>query len=285
MASTLSGVLRLIHVLPPQEVLNRIFAGSPQGEADALRARAESALQERAKLLAAQFGITPVCELLQGRAHEAIVRASESLDATLVVVGARGEHEGESPADALGGTAFKLIARSAIPVLLVRREIQEPYCHALACVKGVRTDRDVVSWADRLSPENLVHILSAYTVPYERRLTEWGASQSTIDVYATRDRDERTRQLSELLKEIGLPAARARLHVARGEPLETILSHAEQWKSDLIILGRRAQASEGLPGSIARQVAARAPADVMIVAPKIISRTAALMDSHAGVQT
>ena len=56
-----------------------------------------------------------------------------------------------------------------------------------------------------MSPEDLIHIVSAYTVPYEGRLIEWGASKATVDVYATRERDERTRQLSVLLSELGLP--------------------------------------------------------------------------------
>jgi nucleotide-binding universal stress UspA family protein len=242
-------------------------------------------LQERANRLAAQFGVRPELDLLQGRAYEAIARASESLDATLVVVGARGEHEHERGPEFVGGTAFKLAAFSAVPTVLVRGEVQEPYCQVVACAKAVRADRGLVEWANRVSPENLLHILSAYTVQYERRLTEWGASQATIDVYAARERDERARHLSELLTDLRLPAARARLHVERGQPVETILKHAAQWKADLLILGRRAEAPEGLPGSVVREVVARARTDVMIVAPRAVSRTAALMDSHVGERT
>lgn len=280
LASRLSGELYLIHVMPPSDLLQRIFVGDFQRETDTIRLRAERALQKRATLLTAGLATKPACKLVQGRAHEAIALASKSLGATLIVVGARGEHDGDSSEEAVGGTAFKLVARSPIPTLLVRHEIYRPYDHVLACAKGVVTDRPVIEWANRLSPASLIHVLSAYTVPYEQRLMEWGATQSTIDAYATRERDERTRLLSQLLDEFGLMAARARLHVARGEPLEAILSHAAEWECDLVIVGQRAHAPEGVAGSIARRVASRAATDVLVVSSKTISRTAELMDSQ-----
>jgi nucleotide-binding universal stress UspA family protein len=268
--------------MPPADLLEKIFVGDLQSEAARIRTRAEKALQERATLLAAGLAIKPACKLVQGRAHEAIAQAGKSLEATLIVVGARGEHEGRSGEDPVGGTALKLVARSPLPTLLVRHETYRPYDHVLACAKGVPTDRAVIEWANRVSPASLIHVLSAYTVPYERRLMEWGASQATIDVYATRERDERTRLLSQLLDEFGLMAARARLHVTRGEPFETILSHAAQWETDLVIVGQRAHAPEGFAGSIARRVASRAATDVLVVSSKTLSRTAELMDSHFG---
>jgi nucleotide-binding universal stress UspA family protein len=146
----------------------------------------------------------------------------------------------------------------------------------------VPTDRAVIEWADRLSPASLLHVLSAYTVPHERRLIEWGASQATIDAYATRERDDRTRQLSKLLDEFDLMAARARLHVSKGEPVETILGHTTEWNSDLVIVGQRVRAPEGLAGSIARQVVSRAGTDVMVVPSRSVSRTEDLMTSQFG---
>lgn len=281
-AVSLSGELHLVHVMPPADLLQKIFAGGLPSEADNIRIRAEKTLQERAAALTARFAIKPVCKLVHGRAHEAIAELGRSLDATLVVIGARGESAESPGAESVGGTAFKLVARSLLPTLLVRHDLYQPYGNVLACAKGVLTDRAVIEWANRLSPASLLHILSAYTVPYERRLRDFGASQSTIDVYATRERDERTRQLSALLDEFGLLAARAQLHVARGEPLETILNHAAQWKSDLLIVGQRAHAPEGLAGSIARQVASRAATDVLVVSSKTLSRTAELMNSQFG---
>ena len=167
-----------------------------------------------------------------------------------------------------------MAGRSAVATLLVRREAHQPYHCAIACGKGAPIDRAVVGWADRLTPGNLVHLVSAYNVPYEDRLTMWGASQSTIDVYVGREREERSRQLSNTLAGVGIHAARVRLHVERGAPLQTILRSAARLESDLIIVGRRAQEDPlggGAFGSVARQLALLAPMDVMIIPPEIAS--------------
>jgi nucleotide-binding universal stress UspA family protein len=87
-------------------------------------------------------------------------------------------------------------------------------------------------------------------------------------LYATRERDQRIQKLSALLEQIGLPAARARLHVDRGEPLATILQKAAEWRADLLVMGRRRGTDSLAPGprgNVARDLALAAPADVMIV--------------------
>ena len=132
------------------------------------------------------------------------------------------------------------------------------------------SDRAVLDWANKMSPADLIHLLSAYAVPYERRLIECGAPPRTLDAYAGREQNARTQALSELLREFGLPAARVRLHVARGYAVPTILSHAGQWQADLLVVGRRGRVnplSAGPFGSVARHIAFLAPIDVMIVPP------------------
>jgi nucleotide-binding universal stress UspA family protein len=276
LAFTLRCSLDLAHVLPPLEVLEQIFPPPLEKEVSALRARAERALNERAHRIAAQLGVTPACHLLHGPAHEAILAAAESLGSSVVVLGAQGEREGVLPTSTVGNTALKVAEQANLPTLLVRREAQQPYCHVMGCVRGESADRAVIRWTSSVSPEDLIHFVSAYTVPYESRLIEWGASQSTIDVYATRERDQRTSQLSQQLSETDLPAARARLHVERGEPLQTILRTARQWQADLIVVGRRAGVDSQAPspfGSLARGIAQLAPMDVMIVPPTAEANT------------
>ena len=270
LASALVKPLYLMHVLPPRDLLESLLPGLAVMGVEALRSQAERALQERAQRIAEQFGLAPRCKVVYGEAHRAILDASHSLEADLIVLGAQGEREGALPTETVGDTAVKLAERSLSATLLVRRESQGHYCHVVACAKGVPADRAVVEWANRVSPADLIHIVSAYAIPFERSLIEWGASQKTLDAYATRERDERMQKLSGLLSEIGVPAARARLHMERGEPLPTILRTAAQWQADLLVVGRRAQANPLTAGqfaSIARHIAFRASIDVMIVPP------------------
>jgi nucleotide-binding universal stress UspA family protein len=277
LTSSRGGVLQLIHVLPPRDVLAGIFPSQTDNEIAALRTRVGVALQERVHVIAASFAVTPSWTLLHGRAHRAILDATAKFQADLIVVGAQGEHGAASSTTTVGETAFKLAQQSQIPVLLVRREPSQPYHTVMACAKGERIDNRVIEWANRLSPDSLLHLASAYTVPYEERLREWGASESSIDLYATRERDERIRRLGSTLGELRMPAARARLHVERGMPLQLILNAAAQFSADLIIVGRRHPPDPlggGAFGSVARGVAILSPADVLIVPPQLARPTA-----------
>lgn len=273
LAAAFDAQLQLMHVMPPREVLEEVFRADIEGEASSIRARAEQALQERAQRLTAQCKTPPACSLHFGPAHRAILDAAESLNADLVVLGGWGEHEGAATGEGLGGTALKVAERNHGATLLVKRDPLMPYGRILGCARGgAAADRSVLKWAMRLSPQELVHLVSAYSVGYERRLIEWGASPATLDLYAGRAREVHNRMLLDLLAELAIPAARVTLHVERGDPLEVILRSAARWESDLIVLGRRAGVDSLAPGpfgigSVARQVALRAAADVLVVPP------------------
>ena len=278
LTSSLGGVLQVIHVLPPRELLAQLLPPPTEKEIASLRTRADVALQDRIRTVAATFSVTPSWALFHGQAHRAILDAARMLAADIVVIGAQGEHGGSPSSETtIGETALKLAQRSEIPILLVRRDPKESYRAIIACAKGEPIDRRVIGWANEMSPGNLLHVVSAYTVPYEGRLREWGASASTIDVYATREREHRTRYLSDTLGEMQIPAARVRLHVERDAPLKLILRKAAQLSADLIIVGRRAQPEPlggGSFGSIARHVAFLAPMDVLVTPPETAKRVA-----------
>jgi len=269
-ARTIGGGLHLVHVLPPLDAFAQPCPGPIALDAEAMRARAANSLGDLAERISRQFGIATERHLFHGRAHRAILEAIAKLEPDVAVLGARGEHDGVQPSQTVGDTALQVAERSGIPTLLARREVQEPYHHVVGCAKGVGSDRSVVQWSARMSPADLFHVLSAYEVPYAARMSEWGASPATVDAYAKRIHDQQEERLRRLLGEIGLPAARARLHVERGEAAATILRNAAQWNADLLVVGRRPQVrslTHSPFGSVARQVAFLAPTDVMIVPP------------------
>jgi nucleotide-binding universal stress UspA family protein len=274
LVSSLGGVLQVVHVLPPRALFSQILPPPPEAAISAVRGRADAALQHRMHLITSAFGITPSWALFHGQAHRAILDAVATFAADIVVAGAGGEHGPPHSPETMGDTTLKLAQRSRVPILIVRREPTEPYRAILACAKGNQQDRAVIGWANVLSPNNLLHIVSAFTVPYEERLIEWGASKSTIDVYAAREGDERMRHVSTTLDEMHIPAARARLHIERSAPLQLILRNAAELSADLIVVGRRAQPDPlggGEFGSVARHVAFLAPMDVLIVPPESVS--------------
>ncbi|MGH8297021.1 MAG: universal stress protein [Steroidobacteraceae bacterium] len=272
--SSLGGVLQVVHVLPPRTLFGQIFPDPLEEAIAAVRKRAEDALQRRMHLITSEFAVAPSWALFHGQAHREILDAVTMFSADIVVVGAGGEHSRPSSSETIGETTLKLAQRSQVSVLVVRREPTEPYRAILACAKGDRRDRAVIGWADVLSPDHLLHVVSAYTVPYEERLIEWGASKSTIDVYAAREGDGRMRHVSNTLTEMDIPAARTQLHVERAAPVQLILGNAAKVSADLIVVGRRAQPDPlggGEFGSVARHVTFLAPMDVLIVPPEIPS--------------
>ncbi|MBK7251757.1 MAG: universal stress protein [Gammaproteobacteria bacterium] len=267
LAAQTGAALHLLHVLPPGEVMERLL---PAAGTDGLRAHADRGLQERAQRFTAELGVTATCELRQGRAHQEILRAIEGVGAHLAVLGAQGERAALMPPSTIGGSVFEVVERARVAILLVRREAGGDYAQVLACAKGVASDRAVLAWADRLSPGELIQVVSAYDVPYARRLTEWGATDAAIDAYAARERDRRAQHVGEVLDGLGIPAARARQHIERGEAVKTILMSAARWQADLVVVARRAYAAflvEGPFGSVAREVAVLAPMDVLVVPP------------------
>lgn len=271
--ASLRGTLQVVHVLPPRALFGQVFPAPLEDAVAAIRKRVDDALQHRMHLIASAFPVVPSWALFHGQAHRAILDAAAMFGADLIVVGAGGEH-GRSSSDALGETTLKLAQRSPVPVLIVRQEPGEPYRAIIACVKGNRYDRAAIGWADSLTPNNLLHIVSAFTVPYEERLAQWGAPKSTVDVYAAREGEERIRYVAHTLGEMRVPAARAQLHVERAAPLQLILSCAAKLSADLIIVGRRAQPDPlggGEFGSVARHIALLAPMDVLIVPPESVS--------------
>lgn len=82
---------------------------------------------------------------------------------------------------------------------------------------------------------------------------------------------EKSRQhCHHLLKQLQVGAATGsvvpRFHVAVGHPAEQIVRHAENWKSDLIVMGHRGHSlfERWLAGSVAKRVIDLAQCDVLI---------------------
>lgn len=270
LAVQLGGELRVLHVLPPGEILERLLPAGEATGAAGFRDRMEQALRERAQRLQSETGVRATCELRQGRAHEEIVAALESAGATLAVLGAQGERAQRLPPATLGDTVLEVVERARCATLIVRREAHDRYERALACAKGTAGDRAVLEWTNRLLPEDLIHVIGAFDVPYAHRLAAWGATETTIDRYAAREEESRRRHIGLLLGELGLPDARARLHVERGEAVKSILMHAARVEAEIVVLAKRAYAgllAEGPFGSVARDVALLAPMDVLLVPP------------------
>ena len=73
LTSSLGGVLHVVHVLPPRQLLAQFLPPPWEHEIAALRKRADQALQDRVHLIAASFAVSPSWALFHGHAHRAIL--------------------------------------------------------------------------------------------------------------------------------------------------------------------------------------------------------------------
>src|SRR5688572_7913015 len=105
LARQTNAELQILHVLPEEDVLHRVFHSPGIAHADMLKS-ARRALQATCREITRTMDIEPVWEVLTGAAAHTIGKAVKKFSADLLVVGACGENEPSLREPCLGGTAL-----------------------------------------------------------------------------------------------------------------------------------------------------------------------------------
>jgi len=197
----------------------------------------------------------------RGDPAEAILRQAEMRGCDLIVTGiARDELLGRF---VLGTTVDRLLRRSNVPVLVVKKRARQPYHHVAVATDFSEASRHALETAARLFPEQMLTIFHAYDPPM---------SGLTADP-ATYRREYR--QIAEMQYEAFLKtvpsgdAIRRRAHafIEFGTPAHLIREGVRDMNIDVVALGTqgRSALSEALVGSIAKQIMAELPCDALMV--------------------
>jgi len=208
-------------------------------------------------------GVEATVRLVRGRDYEGLIDETREVATDLVVIGT---HRPSSfVQDMLGTTADRMLRYGSVPVLLVRKPPAGPYASILVAVDFSPASRRALEHAVRWFPQARISAVTAYTAP--RRGDEGGTAAET-----------RRLALRGLLDEVGqrlgpsLEASAARIVpvVERGWPEDVIVRHAEETKSDLIVVGTHARAGlkQAILGSVAAWVLTEAPCDVLAIPPE-----------------
>jgi len=259
--------LRVVHVTPDWNLFSRLAPANQKHYSELLQ-HCERALDLLVTRMRNDFGIVARADLQSGTATRGILRAVESTQPQLVVLGARGEHEPRLAPAALGGTALKLIAQLGQPILLVRNTRAGAYRTSLAAVEEARevTSR-VVEWAAVLAPADL-HIVRAFDVPYLERLRACSISGSDIDRCVS-DARERVQGVADRLIESVVGSTKVRSHVVQGEPLAVVLTEIVRSGADILVVGKHDHRPEhgthAVYGSVGLRMAYHAAIDALIV--------------------
>ncbi len=265
LAQESGAALSLLHVLPGNALQElRQWLGVGSAAEQQLQAEAREQLQQQAAGLQAAHGVAVRSIEAAGAAVEEIVREAASLDAALLVLGARGQ--GFLRRLVLGSTAERLLRRTSRPLLVVRRAPYRAYRRVLLALDFSPWSREALALAQRIAPQAHLLLLNAWEVPFEGKLQLAGVTAATIDGYRQRARTDAAARLQELATAAGLRAGQWTSCLVEGEASLAIVEQEQQHDCDLVVLGKhgRSVTEDLLLGSVTRHVLAEGRADVLV---------------------
>jgi nucleotide-binding universal stress UspA family protein len=234
-----------------------------------LRREADRILGEQIGAVAELRGVPSRALVIEDAPFEGILRAAASTTADLVVMGV---HRKQLLRDMLFGTTIERVIRTGpFPVLMVNKEVDQPYQTALAALdmsdpslNAIRTGMDLgLPAGARLA---FVH---AFQPPGKGKMLRAGLSQESIDEYIADERERAAMELTTFLDANGFGDRAPSMRVEEGAPFEVISRAVQQSKPDVLIVGThgRSGIAKALLGSVAEQVLRSLDVDILAVPP------------------
>jgi nucleotide-binding universal stress UspA family protein len=265
LARVSAAPLTLMHVLPAGALQGlRHWLGSDSGAEQQLQARALQQLQKQADDLRAARHVPVATRHANGAPVEALVHAAEALDASLLVLGARGE--GFLRRWVMGSTVERLLHRSQRPLLVVRQVPQGPYRRVLLALDFSLWSRQALMLAQLVAPHARLLLLHAFQVPFAEKLQFAGVDAATIEHYRTRARAEASQQVQAMAQTARLTEGQWEPRIVEGDAAQRIVELEQELGCDLVVLGKHGQsaAEDLLLGSVTQHVLAQGSSDVLV---------------------
>jgi universal stress protein E len=231
------------------------------------RREAERILGEQIGAMAELRGLRSRALVVAGDPFDGILRAAESTSAGLIVMGA---HRKQLLRDILIGTTIERVIRTGpSPVLMVNREVDQPYRTALAAVHLSEPSVNAIRTGKALglpggAPLALVH---AFLPLAKGQMFYAGLSQDTIDGYVADERLRASKELTAFLKANGIDDRGRSLHIEEGAPSEVISKTVEQLNPNVLIIGTHGRTciAKALLGSVTEEALRSLDVDILAV--------------------
>lgn len=261
-ADAVGAGLHIAHFLPSPELPPRIGEALPAPLLPGVEERERDAVEG----LLAQVERTGIGERIcgttvtDGVAHRLLSRMAESLDASLVVVGAR--ESGGAVSRLLGSTAERVVRSGAAPVLVVRGELPMPPS-ALVTVDlspgSVAAFGAGLRWLARVAATEVTALF--VVSPFQARV---GSEEVDYETAVGAARSELARLCEERGGALPRPAEPV---VRRGVPRVLILEEASRRGSDLVLVGSHGRSGyqRFLLGSVSEEVVRHAETSVLVL--------------------
>lgn len=263
-----AATLTLLHVLPgaPMAKLRAWLGGDDGAPPEHLLDEAGASLQACIERLPPATSVESLVS--EGSVLDEILDAADRLDARLIVLGARGA--GFVRRAMIGGSAERLVRRSARPVLVVRQTPHEAYQRVLVAVDFSEVSAQLLAIARWIAPQAHLVLTTVFEVPFEGRLRLAGVAEAKIDRYREQARQEARRSLMALADRAGLPPQCWQACIVEGDPSFRLLELEQEQDCDLVVVGKhsRSGATDMLLGSVTHRVLADGAVDVLIAAPR-----------------
>lgn len=264
LAARANAELLIVHAFPRHSALEAAFGGDSDLPA---RLRVAAAANINALIEAARtFGTTNVhAEIVEGSAHRAVADAAETFRPDLTVIGAHGK--GVLQQFFLGGTAARILAQAACPVLVARQPAEGDYRRTLVAVDLGPRSEAVLRAALVVAALARVTVVHAYQAPFEAKLRYKGFPAADILRYAETESRAAQRNLDALLADPELAALVIERRIVHGDPNPALPDAAREFDADLIVVGKHggSRIGEAVMGSVSRFLAYYASCDVLVV--------------------
>jgi universal stress protein E len=214
-------------------------------------------------------GLLPRALVVAADPFDGILQAAASTAADLVVMGA---HRKQLLRDILIGTTIERVIRAGpVPVLMVNREVEQPYRTALAPVDLSETSVNAIrtGMALGLPGRDRLALVHAFQPLAKGQMFYAGLSRDTIDGYVADERLRATKELIAFLEANGFDDHGQSMHVEEGAPSEVISNAVAQLKPDALIMGThgRSGIAKALLGSVTEEVLRSLDVDILAVPP------------------
>jgi len=265
LARVCAAPLTLMHVLPAGALQGlRHWLGAGSGAEQHLQAQALQQLQQQAAELQAMRHVPVATQHAHGAPVDAVVRAAEALDASLLVLGARGD--GFLRRWVMGSTAERLLHRSRCPLLVVRQAPRGPYRRVLLALDFSPWSLPAMALAQQVAPHAQLVLLHAFQVPFAEKLQFAGVDAVTIEHYRTDARAEASRRVQSMAQTARLADGQWQPRIVEGDAAQRIVELEQELGCDLVVLGKHGQsaAEDLLLGSVTQHVLAQGSTDVLL---------------------
>lgn len=259
--------LDLLHVAAFSRLdeLRRLVASLPADVDARMREQAQMMVDALALTVRERHGIEAGTQVASGPLLKSIADAAASLDADLLVLGARGSSMLRHLV--LGSTAARLLDGFDRPMLVVKRAPAAAYRCVLVPVDFSKASLPALQMARAVAPGARIVPMHAYEAPFEGKLRYAGLEERYLDEYREQARAEALASMAALCQRAGLADAAAQSVVVHGLPGERILAQEDEQDCDLIVMGRQGQSGieDKLLGSVSRRVLAESEADLLVL--------------------